>query len=794
MIKSFFTTALRQIWKHKLFGVVNIVGLSLGLSSIMVLVTMVWQFNNFDRGLEKKDRIVQLKTKTKDGKEYAQTTYPLLYEILRTCPEVESGTHLQTWYSPWLKFGEIDIQKDRCYFVDSGFFNIFTYPFKYGHAKGHELSKYNIVLSEETAAALFGNTNPVGKTVLADDTMQLTVTGVLQHIASNNSVKPDVLLSTALLKDVQGFVQNADWYNDFAENYLLLKPGTNRNFLESKIDKLIQLNYHPTRREDRIRAAAFAELPQENMGTIGKAILSGAIGTALFILLIIVANLVNLNAGTMFTRAKEVAVKQMIGSSKKQIILQFCMENILLVLFSLLLATLVFLYLLLPQLNSMFAQQFGELELHFLQDYPLLFIFTGMGILIALTAAAYPAWHLTSLKLTDSIKGKLAANYQKNNIRNVFITLQFALSIVLIYTTVLLNRQMAFMKTASLGFNKDDVAIINLDMAFKDQKSAAARFDALLNDLQTDTRIRAISTNAVIPTAYWNNFNNYYDVTNSKEVNLRHVGADAGYFSTYEIPVIEGRSFNNVPDSLERGNVIINRAAVKAFGWTSAVGKKLKQKNDDATYTVVGVTEDFNYRSLTSQIEPLLHWYSGKQNINNNYLSLLINKGKINDVLAKVSGVLTKIPAKRPFSSELMMNRVDGQYAMLDNMLKMTQFTAFLTIFIACMGMLGLITLFARLRIKEIGVRKVLGASAAHIVLLLSRNFLALVLLAAAIAAPLAWWLMNNWLQDFAYRINIQWWMFAIGALIAIAIVAITVSFQSVKAALSNPVKSLRTE
>jgi putative ABC transport system permease protein len=794
MFRQHLKTAIRNLWKNKTFTAINVAGLVLGLSSIMVLAVMVYQFLTFDNIHADKNRIAYLKTKVAEGGEYQQTTFPLLYEALKTCPGIEAGTHLQSWYNPWLKVGDKEIQEERCMFVDSGFFSVFTFPLKYGTVEKVLDGKFSIVLSEEASQKLFGKENPVGKVITADDTVQLTVKAVMKHISYNNSVRPDILLTTALLKEQPGFVENANWYNGFAENYMKLKPGTDVKQLESQLNQIVQLNYHPERKKDKILVAPFKQLPAEQMGSIGKAIISGSIGTAVFILLIIIVNLMNLNAGTMFTRAREVAVKQMIGSGKRNIIVQFCVENGLVIFSSLFIAFLFFYYLLIPQMNNMFSSQFGQMELNVSKDYPLLILFFAMGIVIAIAAASYPAWHLTSLKVADTVKGKLSSGNRKSITRNVFITLQFVMSIVLIYTTLILNRQMHHMKSASLGFNKDDVAVINLNLAFRDQKSAEAKFDAILNSLRSDTRIRSLSTNDVVPTGYWNNYNTYFDVTNNKEMRMRHVEADAGYFSTFEIPLIEGRCFRNLPDSNERGSIIINKAAMKAMGWNTAVGKQMKQKGNDETFTVVGVTEDFHYRNMTGEVEPLVHWYGGQQGIYNNSLSILANKGQLKNVVQKIETAFKAIPARRAFSFVYMTDRVNEQYAMLNNMLSMTRYVAFLTIFIACMGILGLITLFAKQRVKEIGVRKVLGADVSSIVLMLSKNFLLLVIVASLLAAPLAWWIMSNWLQDFAYRINIQWWMFAMGAVGAILIVFVTVGFQSVKAALTNPVKSLRTE
>jgi putative ABC transport system permease protein len=794
MFRQHIKTAIRNLWKNKVFTAINFAGLILGLSAIMVLSVMVYQFLTFDSVHTDKSRMAYLKTKNKDGNEYAQTTFPLLYEALKTCPELEAGTHLQTWYAPWLKYGEKEVQEQRNFFVDSGFFRVFSFPLKYGNTANALKEKFDVVLSEETAQKIFGKENPVGRVITADDTVQLTVKAVMQHISANNSIRPDVLLTIELLKDYPGFIDDANWYNGFAESFVRLKPGVDGKKLQGQLDQIVKLNYHAERKSDKVIVAPFKQLLTESMGTVGNAIISGSIGTILFVLLIIIVNLMNLNAGTMFTRAKEVAVKQMMGSGKRSIVMQFCVENGLVIFTSLLLALYFFYQILLPQMNKMFGSQFGEMELNLSKDYPLVLLFILLAILIVVAAASSPAWHLTSLKVSDTIKGKLSRGNRKSYTRNIFITLQFVLSIVVIYITIILNRQMHHMKSAPLGFNKDEVMVVNLDLAYRDRKSATARFDAVLNSLRSDTRVGAVSTNDVVPTAYWNNFNLYFDIANNKEMRLRHVEADAGYFSTFEIPLLEGRYFRNVPDSNERGNVIINKAAMKAFGWKSAMGKQIKQKGNDDTYTVVGVTEDFHYRSMTSEVEPLLHWYGGQQNLENTYLSVLVNKGKTNEVVQKIEREFKSMPKRREFTYAVMADKVNQQYAMLDNILKMTKYVAFLTIFIACMGMLGLITVFAKQRVKEIGVRKVLGANVPDIIRLLSKNFLLLVVLAAIIAAPLAWLIMNGWLQNFAYRISVNGWMLAGGALMAIAMVAVTIGFQSIKAALANPVKSLRAE
>ncbi|MBS1666249.1 MAG: ABC transporter permease [Bacteroidetes bacterium] len=794
MLKNYFKTSFRSLWKNKNFTAINIIGLTLGLSSIMALGLMLYQFLTYDSQFADKGRMAYFKTKAKEGTEFRQTPYPLLYAALSTCPDIEAGTHIQTWNNPWLKYKDKEVQENYCAYVDTGFFRVFSFPLKYGSADNALNEKSSIVLSEETAIKLFGNENPVGKVIAADDTVLLTVKAVMKHIPNNTSIKPKILLTTALLNDNPGFVQGANWYNTFAENYIKLKKDAHPEKLEQQLDQIVQTHYSEERKSERIKIVSFRKLVPETMGVIGNAIVSGSIAVIAFILLIVIVNMVNLNAGIMYARVKEVAVRQMMGSGKRSIFLQFFVENCIVIFGSLIFAFIFFKGVLVAQMNQMFSSQFGEIELDLSRSYPLVLLFILLGFLIAFAISAYPVWHLTSLKVTDAIKGKLSRGNRKSYTRTIFITTQFVLSITLIYITIILNKQLGHMKSVSLGFNPNDVVVVNLDLAFKNKKSSEARFDAILNNLRSNTMVKSFSTNSIIPTAYWNNFNQYADVLTNKEISLRQAGADAGYFSTYEIPLLEGRYFRNLPGNSEEGDVIINKAAMKAFGWKTAIGKQIKAKGSNTVYTVIGVTDDFKYRSLANDVEPLVHFYSGMQSLNNNYLSICTQKGKTMTVLAQLENDFKSMPSKRAFSYEMMTDKVDNQYGMLNNILKMTRYVAFLTIFIACMGMLGLISLFAKLRVKEIGVRKVFGAGVMDIVKLLSKNFVLMAIMASVIAAPMAWLLMSSWLQNFAYRIQIEWWMLMVGALAAILIVLVTLIFQAIKAAVANPVKSLRTE
>jgi len=793
MIKNYFKSAWRQLTKNKLFASVNIIGLSTGLASIMALSLLIYQYVTTNDNLKGTNEMYYLKTDSK-GNQYTQTVYPLLGEVVKTCPEVKAATHIQQWNYPWLKYNNKEFQETTD-FVDTGYFKVFQFPFKYGDATTALKDKFSIVLSEEMAQKFFGNENPIGKVITADDTMQLTVTGVLKHVPSNCTINPTILLPTAILESNPDFKQGADWYNDFASNYLRLQKNSDPKKLDSQIASIVKLNYSQDQKDNKVFAVPFSKILQEQSSTIGV-IIKGAIGAGIFILLIILVNLINLNTACMYARSNEVAVRQMMGGSKKNIITQFCIENGLVVFISVLFAWLIFSLLLLPVINNLLKDKLGELETGITKDYPLIILFAGIGVLFTIIAASLPALKLATVKVTDAVKGKISSgNYKSSALRNIFITIQFVLAITLIGVAIIFNRQMNYMKSSSLGFNKDDVAVVNLGLAFRDPKSADARFQSILNDLKNNPHVKSISTNGVIPTAYDQNYNTFLDPSTSKEVSLRQEPADAGFVPTYKIPIIQGKNFDDNLAASQKNAVLINRAAMNAFGWKNAVGKQIKAKGEEGhPYTVIGVMENFHYEDLQNNIGPLIQWYRGKPNLENRYLSVRTDAGYMKPVMNQLEKEFKTMPSRRDFSYELMSSKVNQQYALLDGILKVTNYIALLTILIAAMGMFGLISLFAKQRVKEIGIRKVLGASVSGIVQLLSKDFLLLVGIAIIIATPIAWYIMNNWLQDFAYRINISWWMFLLSGCIAVFIALITVSFQAIKAAVANPVDSLRSE
>jgi len=794
MLTIYFRNGLRSILRFRSFSFINLSGLTLGFSAIMVMSVLLYQYLTANGQFQNKRRMFYVKMRGADGGSMMQAPYPYLLAVLAACPEIEAGTHIQSFYWPWLKAGSKEFQ-EQTWFVDPGFFRVFSFPVEYGDPTTVLHNKYDVVLSHEMAVKLFGSAAAAqGKTLTIDDSIGATVAAVLRPVPSNTTIRPQVILTTALLQDDAYFAQGANWYNTFAENYLLLRPGADTAKVNRELAQVSQLKFDPALRASTPFLAPYSRFVQEESGNLTMVLVKGQVGTILFILLLVVANLLNLNAATLLSRQKEMAVRKMMGSGRKHIILQFVLENAMIVFAALVLAFWLFRAFLLPAINGILKDQFGTIAVNIHHDYPLVGVFVFAGLAIVVLAGSLPGFHFGSLRAVDALKGRITRHREKHVARNSFITLQFVLATIFIGVSMILRSQIAHMRTAVLGFDKEHVLVAPLNLAFHDPKSAAARYDALLNDLRHDPAVENFSSSWSIPTRYDDNFNTYFDPGTNREVSMRQGTTDDGMLPTFHIRLVEGRNFDGIHDSLNKNKVIINRRAASMLGWTNAVGRTLRAKGDPSLYTVIGVMDDFRYGTSMRDIDPVIHSFGGHQQLGYRYLSIRVAPGHEADVLALVQKGFRDMPSRRTFSYENLSDRVDKQYAFLEGLAGVTNYVAILTVFIAAMGLFGLVALFTRQRVKEVGIRKVLGAGTGDIVGMLSRSFLLLILLSLVIASPIAWWIMHAWLQDFAYRITIQWWMLLGAGGIALAIGVFTIGWHALRTARANPVDSLRSE
>ena len=794
MLIIYLRNGFRSLLRFRGYSLINLIGLSLGFSAIMVMSVMLYQYLTANGQFQNKSRMYYVKLRNADGGSGTQTPYPFLQAALASSPDIEAGTHIQSFYWPWLKAGSKEFQ-DNTWFVDPGFFQVFSFPVESGDVKAALHNKFDVVLSHEMAEKLFGSAAAAqGKTLTLDDTIGVTVAAVLEPVPTNTTIRPQVILTAALLRDNASFTQMANWYNTFADNYLLLRPGADTARVNRQLAQLSQLKFDPANRTAKPYVAPYSKFVQEESGNLTMVLVKGQVGTILFILLLIVANLLNLNAATLLARQKEMAVRKMMGSGRIHIILQFVVENAMVVFAALLLAFGLFRGFLMPAINDILKDQFGAIAVNIRHDYPLVGVFIFSGLAIVVLAGSLPAFHFGSLRAADAIKGRITRHRERHYARNSFITLQFVLATIFIGVSIILRSQIAHMRTAVLGFDKDHVLMVPLDLAYRNPVTAAARFDALLNDLRHDPAVEDLSTSWNLPTQYDDNFNTYFDPSTNREVRMRQGATDVGMLPTFGIKLTEGRNFDGIHDSLNNNKVIINRRAAAMLGWTNAVGRTLRAKGGSELYTVIGVMDDFRYGTSMRDIDPVINSFAGHQGLGYRYLSIRVAPGHDAEVLAVLQKGFHDMPARRVFSYEHLSDRVDHQYAFLEGLVGVTNYVAILTVFIAAMGLFGLVALFTRQRVKEVGIRKVLGAEVFDIVGMLSKSFLLLILLSLVIASPIAWWIMHAWLQDFAYRITIQWWMLFGAGGIALTIGVFTIGWHAMRVARSNPVDSLRSE
>ncbi|VXB31217.1 ABC transporter permease [Maribacter litoralis] len=794
MFKNHLKLSFRNLWKNRLLSSLNLLGLSIGIGGVLTLMFSVYAYYIADDMIPDQDQIFYLKTHLADGNDYNEAVYPLLDKIKSTSPEVIAGTHLHGWGNIWLEVGDNEFQKTTTY-ADPEFFDVFALPLKYGYQSTALNEKYSVVLTDKVSKQLFGEENPVGKSLIAADTLNLTITGVLEPISPYSSFRLDVLMPNTILKDNVAFKNQVNWDSSFSPVFMKLRPDANLQQFENRVGQLVNENYEDPTVISRMEVIPHAEVRIDSIPVV-EIIIAGNIATSFFVLLLVLVNLLNLNTSTMYRRTKDIAVRKILGGGKKGVITQFCLENGILVLLSILISGGLFFGFLLPKLNDIFGADFGQINFSIANDYPVVLGAILLGVLVTLIVGILPTLRFVSLPISQGIKGKIDSAKGSFILRNTFIIFQFSIAILFICVAVILNSQISFMKKADLGFEREHVIVGNIDLDFKDMDAAKSSFKALLNDLEANPYVTNVATSQAIPSDYYFNYTRFYDSNTDTDVRLRRSLADAGYLSTLKIPLVTGRNFNREMDNGDERPVIINRSAMAAFGWTTIEGKRLKYKNDDFIGNpVVGVMEDFHYQDLQNAVEPLVHYYRSEDELEKHrYLSVKVVDGKEKEVRDMIALAFSKIDSRKNYVQSNLGEKVSGQYRLMDGMLKTVNVVALLTIFISCLGMFGLISFMAKRRIKEIGIRKVLGASVLKIVVLLSKDYMILVGIATIVAFPVAWYMMNAWLGGFAYSISIQWWMFALSGCIALCITAFTLGMQAVKAARANPVKSLRTE
>ena len=807
MFKNYFKIAFRSLLKNKGFSAINIFGLAIGIATCLLITLYVLDELSYDKYNKQADRIYRVDNEIKFNGNYinlAQAPALMGSTMVREIPQVEQYTRLR-WYGSFLvKKGTENIQEGMVGYADSSLFDVFTLPLIAGNAKTALKENHSLVITETIAKKYFNRTDVVGNTMLINDTGNYKITAVIKDIPKQSHFHFDFFVP---MMESYGS-HNDDWLSENWSTYILLKKNADVKKVTAQLNPLIDRHVAP-----QLQSAVKISLADFNKGGgyirasltpltaihlhSNKTAELDANGNAeyvyifsaiaLLILLIACVNFMNLSTARSSNRAKEVGVRKVLGSLKANLIQQFLTESFLISFIALLFA-IVIAGLLLPYFNQLAGKEIHSSSLF--QPFMLLSL-VALMLVVGLLAGSYPAFFLSSFKPIDVLKGKLANGFKRSWLRNALVVFQFVISIVLIFGTLVIYNQLTYILNKDIGFNRNQVVTINhADVLGNETES-------FKNKLLQIGGVQSATATSYLPVNNYRNSSTYFTsptLDPGTAINMQAWTVDENYVSTLGLQMLQGRNFSTqfLTDST---GVIINEAAAKFLTTKDLLNKKIynlanMQTNAQLQFHIIGVVKNFNFSSLRDVVTPLA-LFLGK---NNGTISVRVSSTDVPAVLAQIKKEWNSMAPAKPFDYSFMDDDFNRLYTTEQRTGQIFITFAMLAIVIACLGLLGLVTYAAEQRIREIGIRKVLGATVANIVNMLSFDFLKLVIISAAIAFPLAWWAMNKWLQSFAYRTNIQWWMFAIAGMAAIAIALLTVSFQAIKAALANPVKSLRTE
>jgi len=801
MFKNYFKIALRNLARNKIYSFINIAGLSIGLACAMLIILYVKDEVSYDRFHKNVNNIYRITTQGIDkngvkGRKDPNTGYLQGPRFAQNIPDIKSFVRVQSGNEN-IKTGTEVNDQDLLY-VDSSFFDVFSFPLISGNRHTCLTDPLSVVISEETAKKQFGTTDAIGKIImLKDDSVFVPhqVTAVAKKCPQNSSIKFEMLLPIKESKEDANNSEN--WFNFFLNTFVVFNPHTNIQAVESKMNKFYQENSKEAITSlrakfgddvDNWKSLYFlqpfldmhmsTELPAQNglsdaSNPMYSYILSGI---ALFVLLIACINFVNLTVARSVKRAKEIGIRKVVGGDRRQLIIQFLGESFLLCIIAFALA-IGLVELIIPVFNDLSNK---SLALSYLFDTKLVAGYILLFILTSLLAGFYPALVLSGYNPVQTLYSRfnLAG---KNYLQKSLVVLQFALASFLIIATFTIYKQFNFLTTEKLGY--DDTNIVRVNKGFKTHDEAWLFKNQLLKDPN------------IISVAPRNggSWGTIARLSNDSTIQFDYETVDESYLPTLKIPLVQGRNFSPDFPSDSSNSVLVNETFVKQAGWKNPIGQTINFWYDNnKKYTVVGVVKDYHYTSLNQKIGPEVFTMKKDNNYGQVFIKIKPNTGASS--LKTIQKTFKQLFPISPYGYVFMNEQNRKNYEAEAKWKQIMLFGAILTIFISCIGLFGLSVLSAEKRTKEIGIRKVLGASVQRVVTILSKDFLKLVFISLIIAIPAAWIAANKWLENYPYRISLSWWLFASAGILVILIALITVSFQAIKAAIANPAKSLRIE
>jgi putative ABC transport system permease protein len=799
MLINYFKIAWRNIVRNKLFSAINIIGLSIGITCCVLIFIYVQNELSYDTFNEKADRIYRVTSivfQEKKEEHFAPTSPITTQKIQDEFPEVEKIVRL-TFSGRLISYKDKTFYDAKTLFADSTFFDIFSFPLLEGNVRSALNAPYSIVITEKIAKKYFGNEPAIGKMLKLEDTINILVTGVMKDIPLNSHINFDCILSRSTLFDMKKGIPSwrddheKNWLNCDSYAYILLKNKVDPKIFELKVNKYLTKETADLKKSSGMWMNAGiqpllsihlkSKVDNEFRGTKNSDISYVYIfsATAFLILLIACCNFINLSTAKSLNRSKEIGLRKVIGAKRNQLISQFLGESVLFAIIAGALSLLL-VFLFLPVFNSFIETKLGL-------SSSIVWLYLAIIFSVGLMAGLYPALLMSSFAPIRSLKGKISHGIADIVFRKGLVVFQFSIAIVLIIVTTSILRQLDFIQNRNIGLNKEQVLTIELrgigpqkgDILVKE----LGKNPNIVSTSLTNFTFKGIPNITVLPEGF----------AQTELTGCPVISVDENFVKTMQIEIIEGRNFSKDYATDVNEAFMVNEAAVKEFRWKTpkeAIGKKVEWAFDKKG-KIIGVVKNFNFASMKENVKPLLihvfkHWHGT--------VIARLKTDNLSSTMKEIETSFKTIAGDAPFKATFMEDDFNALYQSEKNMRTVLGTFTFLAVLVACLGLFGLAAFIIKQRFREIGIRKVLGSSVSGIVKLLSKDFLKLVVISILIGSPIAWYITNKWLQDFAYKVNISWWILLFAGASTIAIAFTTVSLQAIKAALANPVKSLRTE
>lgn len=800
MFKNLFKIALRNIFKDKVYSAINILGLTIGITCSIFLFMYILDELSYDRYHTNANNIYRIVSNIKEPDNaftWAVAQVPMAQELRNNYPEVKNAVRFYGTGRTLYKNGEKQFNEEDFYLTDSTVFDMFTYEFLAGDVNTALDNPFSIVLTETVAKKYFASaTEALGQSLQNKENQEYKITGVIKDVPYNSHFRFDALISRSSQPGSDG----GSWGNFGVFTYIQLPEGYDLSKMYASLDKIVKERVNPIFEQYNIKIGyelqritdihlhSKIQDEAEEGGDILVIYIFGAVSA--FMLIIACINYMNLATARSANRAKEVGVRKVMGSQRKQLIMQFITESVVLTLIALAMSILL-IYALLPAFNGLANK---HLPFSYILQTPVVLTLLGVTLFSGIVGGSYPAFYLSSFNPVSVLKGKLSTRGGSVIFRRVLVVLQFSISIFMLISTLVVFDQLSYMRNKDLGFDKERVVKLTLS-----ERELRQKADVLVNRLKQAPEVAGVGTATSVPGQGVGKLLLKVEDNQGKMVDrgIDLFNADFDFVKTMGMEIVKGRDFSRDVSSDTTYAVLVNEAMVKRMAWDDPIGKKFVfeqggPNNEDIEKRVVGVLKDYHQNSLYDAIEPIMVILNDE----NYFVLVRTEEGDVKKSLAAVENVWKDLFPNNTFQFEFLDQDFNSQYKADEK--RSLIFTVFssLTILIACLGLIGLAAFTTEQRTKEIGVRKVIGASVSSLVSLVSREFFLLVGLGMIIAFPFAWYFTDNWLQNFAYRIELkgEWLTFLVSALLAFVITLITVGYHVMRAAHANPVKSLRDE